>query len=134
MKKIEEFKKEIDINDRKMTDTFRYLGFSILTVILFIMLLPGVTREAGEILLLIDVLITTFLLVIINYWYLRRLDNYKKIEENKYTFDVILKDVQLYEHYLNPEEGEIITEEDYLAEHRITFELINDKLFIDKWE
>ena len=85
MKKIEEFKKEIDINDRKMTDTFRYLGFSILTVILFIMLLPGVTREAGEILLLIDVLITTFLLVIINYWYLRRLDNYKKIEENKYT-------------------------------------------------
>ena len=55
-------------------------------------------------------------------------------EENKYTFNVILKDVQLYEHYLNPEEGEKITEEDYLAEHRITFELLNNKLFIDKWE
>lgn len=55
-------------------------------------------------------------------------------EENKYTFNVILKDVQLYEHYLNPEEGENVTEKECFSDSKITFELLNNKLFIDKWE
>ena len=57
-----------------------------------------------------------------------------KIEENKYIFDVILKDIQMYEHYLNPEEGESLTEEDYLFNINITFEYIDGKLLVSEWK
>lgn len=124
MKKIEEYKKEIDINDRKMTDTFRYLGLSIISVIMFIMLLPGIAREANEILLLIDLIVTGILLVIINYWYLGRLEAYKKEKKDEYNLAKHIKEngnvlegevlhirEERYYVYSNDEEVELISRE-----------------------
>lgn len=85
MKEINELKEKIDKKDRKMSDKFKYLGLSILSVILFIMLLTQSHHSDSGILLIIDLVLTTFLLTIINWWYLNRLKVYKEEEANRYT-------------------------------------------------
>lgn len=54
------------------------------------------------------------------------------INGNLYSFDVVFKDMEVYEHYLNPEDGENITEDDYLFNTEICFEYVNNKLVIAK--
>ena len=56
------------------------------------------------------------------------------VKENQYIFDVFFKDLEIYEHYLNPEEGENITENDYLFKYEINFKKLNNKLVISEWE
>lgn len=51
-----------------------------------------------------------------------------------YTFNVVFKDMEVYDHYLNPEDGESITEDDYLFNTDICFEYVNNKLVIYQWE
>ena len=56
------------------------------------------------------------------------------VKENQYIFNVVFKDVEVYEHYLNPEEGENISENDYLYKDKISFEKVNNKLVISEWK
>lgn len=59
--------------------------------------------------------------------------NFKSRENDIYTFSVILKDIEMYEHAINPEENEDISESDYLIEQEASFKLINnEKLVIHK--
>lgn len=51
-----------------------------------------------------------------------------------YTFNVVFKDMELYDHYLNPEDGDDITEDDYLFNMEISFEYVNNKLVISQWK
>lgn len=51
-----------------------------------------------------------------------------------YKFNVIFKDIEVYEHYLNPEEGENITEDDYLFNIEVCFEYVNNRFVIDQWQ
>lgn len=55
------------------------------------------------------------------------------VNGNEYTFNIVLKDMQMYEHYLNPENGENITEDDYLFNIEICFKYVNNKLVISQW-
>ena len=60
--------------------------------------------------------------------------NFKSKENNIYTFNIILKDLEVYEHAMNPDEAEYYTESDYLIEKEISFKQIsNDKLVIHKY-
>lgn len=56
------------------------------------------------------------------------------VEKNLYTFNATLKDIEVYEHYLNPEDGENITENDYLFNIEVCFEYANNKLVIAQWK
>ena len=56
------------------------------------------------------------------------------VDGNQYTFNVVFKDLEVYEHYLNPEEGKNITDNDYLYNKYISFEYINNKLVISQWQ
>jgi len=56
------------------------------------------------------------------------------VKENQYIFDVLFKDLEVYEHYLNPEAGENINENDYLYKDKISFEKVNNKLVISEWK
>lgn len=42
--------------------------------------------------------------------------------------------MEVYDHYLNPEDGESITENDYLFNTEICFEYVNNKLVISQWK
>lgn len=53
--------------------------------------------------------------------------------KNKYKFNVIFKDIEMYEHFLNPQQGENITQEDYLFNSEVSFEYINGKMLISNW-
>lgn len=60
--------------------------------------------------------------------------NFKSQENDIYTFDVILIDLEIYNHAINPDEAEYYTESDYLIEREISFKQIsNDKLVIHKF-
>ena len=52
---------------------------------------------------------------------------------DKYTFDVTFRDLEMYEHYLNPEEGENIKEDDYLYNKTISFKYVNNNLVISQY-
>ena len=54
----------------------------------------------------------------------------KFVNGTEYSFNVVFKDIEAYNHYLNPEEGENITEDDYLFNREIFFEYVNNKLVI----
>lgn len=58
----------------------------------------------------------------------------KSIDGTTYNFNVVFKDIEMYEHYLNPAGGENITEDDYLFDIQISFKYINNKLVIDQWK
>ena len=58
----------------------------------------------------------------------------KSVNGTQYTFNVVFKDMEVYEHYLNPEEGENINKEDYLFNVEMCFEYVNNKLLIAKWQ
>lgn len=55
----------------------------------------------------------------------------KSVNENLYTFNVVFKDMEVYEHYLRKEDA--ITEEDYLFNVEVVFEYVNNNLVIAKW-
>lgn len=60
--------------------------------------------------------------------------NFKSQENNIYTFNVILKDLEIYNHAMNPNEAEYYTESDYLIKKEILFKQISDdKLVIHKF-
>lgn len=60
--------------------------------------------------------------------------NFKSQENDIYTFDVILIDLEIYNHAIDPDEAEYYTESDYLIEREISFKQIsNDKLVIHKF-
>ena len=60
--------------------------------------------------------------------------NFKSKEKDIYTFDVILIDLEIYNHAINPDEAGHYTESDYLIEEEISFKQIsNDKLVIHKF-
>lgn len=85
MKKIEEYRKEIDVSERKIINAFKYFGMSALSISLFVVLLTQAYHSESGILLIIDLVLTTYLLTLINKWYFRKLDAYKEAEKNKYT-------------------------------------------------
>ena len=85
MKKIEEYRKEIDESERKIINAFKYFGMSALSISLFVVLLTQAYHSESGILLIIDLVLTTYLLTLINKWYFRKLDAYKEAEKNKYT-------------------------------------------------
>ena len=58
----------------------------------------------------------------------------KSNKGTRYNFNVVFKDMEVYEHYLNPEEGENISEDDYLFNVEMEFEYIKDKLVIAQWQ
>ena len=58
----------------------------------------------------------------------------KSVTDNQYTFNVTFKDIEMYEHYLKTEDGENVTENDYLFNNEISFEYINNKLVISQWK
>lgn len=51
-----------------------------------------------------------------------------------YTFSVVFKDLEVYDHYLNPENRENITEDDFLFNVEVCFEYVNNKLLIAQWQ
>lgn len=60
--------------------------------------------------------------------------NFKSKENDIYTFNIILKDLEIYEHSQNQDEAEHYTESDYLIEEEISFKQIdNTKLVIHKY-
>ena len=58
----------------------------------------------------------------------------KSVNEKQYTFNVIFKDMKVYEHYLNLEDGENISKDDYLFDVEMCFKSVNNKLVIDQWQ
>lgn len=54
----------------------------------------------------------------------------KSKENNKYKFEVVFKDLEMYDHFLD---GEDLTEEDYLFNNEIEFEYVNERLVISKY-
>jgi len=58
----------------------------------------------------------------------------KSVNEKQYTFNVVFKDMEVYEHYLNPQDGENISKDDYLFNVEMCFKSVNNKLVIDQWQ
>ena len=55
--------------------------------------------------------------------------NFKSKENNIYTFNIILKDLEIYDHYLEGEE----LEGGYLFERELGFEYVNNRLVISEY-
>lgn len=64
---------------------------------------------------------------------LLEVEDVKLVSKNldEYKFEVVFKDVEMYEHYLD---GEEITENDYLVKHTIIFKNTNNKFVISEFE